>query len=66
MLPRDNWKPAVLLPAKAVNLKASRWLMRASPEYQQFAMKQSAADGRPGYRLLTPAPLRFTADQFAI
>lgn len=66
VLPYDNWRPAMLLPARAANLKTWRWLTRASPEYQKYAINQAAADGRPGYRRLTPAPLRFSADRFSV
>jgi hypothetical protein len=67
VLPRDNWSPAMLLPARAANMQlGSGWLMRSSLEYREFTIKNAIAQGKPGYRALTPAPVRFTADLFAI
>jgi hypothetical protein len=62
----ENWLPVVLLPAKAANLDTPKWRMRASPAYQKRCMEEAAATGEPGYRLLTPGPVRCTADQFSV
>ena len=61
-----NWLPSVLVPAKAANLEAPRRLIRTSEYSQKYIMKQAAAEKKAGYRLLTPAPMRFTADQFSL
>jgi len=67
MLPRNNWSPAMLLPARAANMQlGSGWLMRSSPEFREFTIKNAVAQGKSGYRALIPAPVRFTADRFAI
>jgi hypothetical protein len=67
MLPYDNWSPTVLLPTKAANMQlGSGWLMRASSEFRDFTINNAVAQGKSGYRVLTPAPLRFTADRFSI
>jgi hypothetical protein len=60
-----RWWPIVLLPAKAANLSSPTFLMRAKPEYQDYSIKKAAAVGQQ-YKLLTPSPVRFTADQFAV
>jgi hypothetical protein len=62
----DDWLPSVLVPAKAANLEAPRRLIRASAGCQKYIIARAAADKTAGYRLLTPAPMRFTADQFAL
>ncbi len=61
-----DWMPTVLIPAKAANIEAPRRLMRTSEYSQKYIMKQAAAEKKAGYRLLTPAPMRFTADQFSL
>ena len=55
-----NWLPSVLVPAKAANLESSRRLIRTTESSRKDLM------ARGGYRLLTPAPMRFTADQFSL
>jgi hypothetical protein len=62
----DNWLPAVLVPAKAANLETPRRLLRTSEYSRKCLMARAVADGTPGYRMLTPSPLRFTADQFSL
>jgi hypothetical protein len=62
----ENWLPVVLLPAKAANLDTPKWLMRASAAYQKHRMEETAVSGELGYRLLTPGPVRCTADQFSV
>jgi hypothetical protein len=59
----ENWQPIVLLPARAANVDSPNWLIRA-PEYYQEYVARAAANGKTGHRLLTPAPVRFTADAF--
>lgn len=67
ILPRDNWSPAMLLPARAANMQlGSGWLMRASSEFRDFTIKNAISQGKSGYRALTPAPVRLTADRFSI
>jgi hypothetical protein len=62
----DDWQPTMLLPAKAANLETPRCLIRASDGYRSHTMRRAAADKREDYKMLTPSPLRFTADQFSI
>jgi hypothetical protein len=67
ILPRDNWSPAMLLPARAANMQlGSGWLMRSSPEFREFTIKNAVAQGKSGYRVLVPAPVPLTADRFSI
>jgi hypothetical protein len=61
----ENWLAVVLLPARAANLDTPKWRMRASQRYQTFSMEAAAASGEQGCRLLTPAPVRSTADQYS-
>ena len=56
----ENWQPIVLLPARAANLDSPKWLVRASQDYVAIALDT------PGWRLLKPAPVSFTADQFSL
>jgi hypothetical protein len=56
----ENWQPIVLLPARAANLDSPKWLVRASQDYVAMALQT------PGWRLLKPAPVSFTADQFSL
>jgi hypothetical protein len=55
-----GWQPIVLLPARATNLATAKWAMRVSAENQAAAL--ASGTGQP----LTPQPIGFTADQFAI
>jgi hypothetical protein len=55
----ENWLPTVLLPARAANLDTPRWLIRCSPAYRDYCLT------KPGHRPLTPAAVRYTADQFS-
>jgi hypothetical protein len=61
----EDWVPAMLLPAKAANLEVPRRLMRTSEYCRKGIMTRAAAEKKAGYRLLTPSPMRFTADQFS-
>jgi hypothetical protein len=61
----DDWLPSVLVPAKAANLETPRRLLRTSEYSRKYLMARAVADGKSGYRMLTPSPLRFTADQFS-
>jgi hypothetical protein len=61
----DDWLPAVLVPAKAANLETPRRLLRISEYCRKSLMQRATAEKKTGYRMLTPSPLRFTADQFA-
>jgi hypothetical protein len=56
----ENWQPIVLLPARAANLDCPRCLLRASQDYVAIALDT------PGWRLLKPEPVSFTADQFSL
>jgi len=56
----ENWRPIVLLPARAANLDSPKWLMRGSQDFIAIAMS------KPGWRPLTPGPVRYTADQFSL
>ena len=56
----ENWRPIVLLPARAANLDSPKWLVRASQDYVAIALDT------PGWRLLKPATVSFTADQFSL
>ena len=56
----ENWQPIVLLPARAANLDSPKWLVRASQDCVAIALDT------PGWRLLKPAPVSFTADQFSL
>jgi hypothetical protein len=61
----DDWLPSVLLPARAANLETPKRLLRSPGYIQNSLMAQAVASGKSGYRILTPSPLRFTADQFS-
>jgi hypothetical protein len=61
----DDWMPAMLLPARAANLETPRWLWRTSEYCRNYIMAKASAEKKAGYRVLTPTPLRFTADQFS-
>ena len=62
----DDWLPSVLVPARAANLETPRRLLRTSEDCRKYLMKRAVADGKSGYRMLTPSSLRFTADQFSL
>jgi len=62
----ENWTPVVLLPARAANLDTPNWRMRSSAAFQKHCMETAARSGVQGYRLLTPGPVRRTADQLSI
>jgi hypothetical protein len=66
VLNRDGWLPSMLVPAKAANLETPRRLLRASEFGRNCLMERAVAENRAGYRILTPGPLRFTADQFSL
>jgi hypothetical protein len=55
----ENWLPIVLLPARAANLDTPRWHVRCSQGYRDYCIT------KPGHRQLTPAAVRYTADQFS-
>jgi hypothetical protein len=65
LLYNDDWLPSVLVPAKAANLETPRRLLRTSEYCRKYLMERATADKKVGYRMLTPSPLRFTADQFS-
>jgi hypothetical protein len=65
MSSNENWRPFVLIPARAANLDTPTWVMRVSPKMQVMVLKNAAASEHTGYRPLTPRPVRFTADQFS-
>ena len=60
LIEEENWQPIVLLPARAANLDSPKWLVRASQDYVAIALDT------PGWRLLKPEPVSFTADQFSL
>jgi hypothetical protein len=60
----ENWRPLVLLPARSANLDTPRWLIRCSQRGRDFCIAAAAQNGKSGYRALTPAPMRYTVDQF--
>jgi hypothetical protein len=62
----DDWLPSLLIPAKAANLETPRRLIRTSESSRKHIMARAAAERTAGYRLLTPRPMRFTADQFSL
>jgi hypothetical protein len=62
----DNWMPVVLLPVRAANLDTSNWRMRGSQQFLDHCMREAAARGMQGYRLLAPSAVRGTADRFAV
>jgi hypothetical protein len=62
----DDWVPTMLLPARAANLEAPRRLVRVSERSRESLVEKAVAARIPGYRVLSPAPMRFTADQFSI
>jgi hypothetical protein len=66
VLENEDWCPIVLLPAKAANLKTPTLLIRASQGYREYCVTRAAAEGKTGHQLLTPSPLRCTADQFSV
>jgi hypothetical protein len=55
----ENWLPTVLLPVRAANLDTPRWRIRCSQAYRDYCIT------KPGHRQLTPAAVRYTADQFS-
>lgn len=56
----ENWRPIVLLPARAANLDSPKWLIRGSQDFIAVAMS------KPGWRSLKPGSVSFTADQFSL
>jgi hypothetical protein len=62
----DEWMPAMLLPAKAANLETPRWLLRTSEYCRNYLLGKAAEEKKAGYKILTPSPLRFTADMFSL
>ena len=64
VLQSENWIPVVLLPVRAANLDTPNWHIRCSPAFQKAAMEKAARE-MARCRLLTPEPVRSTADQFA-
>ena len=66
VLKNDDWRPVLLLPAKAANLDSPDRLLRVSPEYQQYCLKRAAEEKLAGYRALTPALPSLMTDQFCV
>jgi hypothetical protein len=64
VLENEYWMPLVLLPARGANMDTPHWLMRCSPSSLKELASMTELEGR--YRLLSPSPLRFTADQFSL
>jgi hypothetical protein len=62
----ENWMPIVLLPARAANLDTRLWRMRGSQAFLDYSIATAAAEGMDDVRLLTPSPVRCTADQFSV
>jgi hypothetical protein len=58
----DSWQPIALVPVRAANLSTSKWDMRVSGANRAAALASGTVQVRP----LTPQPIRFTADQFAV
>jgi len=66
VLEDENWRPALLVSARAANLDTPHRLLRVSPKYQQYCLERAAKEKLAGYRALTPVPLHFMTDQFCI
>jgi hypothetical protein len=66
LLDRPDWQPVVLLPATAANVKGRRWLMRMTPAGRDHFIATAKSKEKRGYLPLSPAPLRFDADQFSM
>jgi hypothetical protein len=60
-----NWRPIALLPVRAANLDAPRWLMRYPQADRDFIVAGAAAKGMRGYVPIVPAAGRQTADAFS-
>jgi hypothetical protein len=56
----DAWQPIALLPVRAANIGSRSWAVRASPAARAWALTTAPSD----FRLLTPQPVRSTADDF--
>jgi hypothetical protein len=65
-LDQEDWHPLMLLPAGAANIRTSKWLARLSPRCLDDCMPRADSQRRTGVQLLTPGPLRFSADYFSI
>jgi len=48
LLENENWFPVVLLPARAANLEARHWLVRAPQEFRDYCFIRGAAEGKAG------------------
>ena len=66
VLQSENWSPVVLVPARAANLDTPHRLMRTSQRCREMCIAGAKKIGMHGFRLLTPQPMRFTADRFAL
>jgi hypothetical protein len=66
LIENENWRPIVLLPARAANLNSPKWLIRASQEYRDYCITKATAEGKTGHRRRTPGSVRYTADQFSV
>ncbi len=66
VLQSENWSPVVLVPARAANLDTPHRLMRTSQRCREMCIAGAKKIGIHGFRLLTPQPMRFTADRFAL
>jgi hypothetical protein len=66
LLDQPDWQSVVLLPAKAANVKAPRWLMRVPPAKRDQLIAAAEKQKKRGYLPLDPAAVRFNADQFSI
>jgi hypothetical protein len=64
IVPNENWMPMVLLPPRAANLNAERWLSRVSQSMLDRLQSMPQENGR--YQVLKPSPVQSTADQFAL
>jgi hypothetical protein len=63
---REDWQALMLLPARAANLNAPKWLVRLSPQTLNGAMAIAVSMSRADVQLLTPQPMRHAMDYFSV
>ena len=65
-LDRDDWQPIMLLPPHAANMSKPDLLVRLSPRCLEDALAGPSSGKKVDLCLLTPGPMRFSADYFSV
>ncbi|MBR1275618.1 hypothetical protein [Bradyrhizobium sp. AUGA SZCCT0283] len=65
-LDRDDWQPIMLLPPHAANMSKPDLLVRLSPRCLEDALAGPPSGKKADVRVLTPGPMRFSADYFSV